>query len=404
MKIITFLMGTGLFFSASPALANESVPKYKLEIKIPELTQPVIKIDGSVVNSIVNSRFAILPGQVYKFDVDGKTIEVVDGQPIKQPASLPVHFVGTTTLVPTAKVQATKDEFYCLNKVYPNPEVYSDGGLYECAFSVPPGFSILWPHSTVVQRNGLEFQVAKMSPPKIVDAKTMAIQLQMPADFQPDKTYLQFIGSVLDKYVDRFGGLAFSTLQVGAIKRGGDTEINGSASGDLILFSRTALGAPLNQSSAHPDDSKIDLTNALRRMVIAHELAHLWYGERFQSDEAWFIEGVPQYLGLLESAQSVSPEQSAALFAFMRKRAETVAHNPILQASLESKEGFVQAYYAAPLALYDIGEKVGHERLIKLLVEISNEKPKVTFADFDKAFKQKFPQSVNDWNQLWQVQ
>ncbi|CAN5557681.1 hypothetical protein BH10CYA1_BH10CYA1_25700 [soil metagenome] len=406
-----------LSISASSAEADEAFPKYKLRITVPMMKNLVLKIDGTVSCPKENPTFAVLPGRDYKCDINGAPIEVSDQVPLKTLGSaeqtqslksapkseLVVHFTGTTTLPTSSKVMASEDEFYCLNKVYPNPEILADGGFYQCEFHVPPGFSIAWPNSNVVQRNGLQFQVAKMSPIRSINTKTMGLQLQMPTDFKPDEKYIQFLSSVLDKYVDRFGGLSFSTLQIGAIRRGKDSEVNGSPSGDQILFSRTALGAPLNESSSHPSGSVVDLSDALRRLVIAHEISHLWFGDKFLGDEGWMVEGIPQYLGILETVKSVDKAHGEALLSFLKTVAQTAPQKPISTAGLSTRDGIILSNYSAPLALYAIGEKVGHDALIVLIKDVYEKNEKPTFADFDTAFKSKFPQSVNDWNRLWQL-
>lgn len=232
----------------------------------------------------------------------------------------------------------------------------------------------------------------------------MSLQILMPTDFKPDDKYLTFLGSVLDKYVGRFGGLSFSTLQVGAIKRGDDSEINGSPSGDLILFSRTALGAPLSVKGAHPDGGAIDLSDATRRMVIAHELSHLWFGEKYLGSEGWMVEGIPQYLGILESVKSVSNEEGRALISFFTKIAKSGPEKPIPSASAFSTPDDIRlSYYCAPLALYAVGEKIGHDQLISLITDVYGKRAQPVFADFDSAFKSKYPQYSNDWNVLWHL-
>ncbi len=407
---------TALAVSMSGAEADESFPKYKLNITVPSLKELVLKIDGSVTCPTESPTFAILPGRDYKYDINGAPLKVSDQVPLQlgaadktQPSKSPqknaliVHFQGTTTLPPSSKVQASEEEFYCLNKVYPNPEILADGGFYQCEFHVPPDFSILWPHSDVVQRNGLQFQVAKMAPIRSIDTKSMGLQIQMPADFKPEEKYVEFLGSVLDKYVDRFGALSFSTLLLGAIKRGKDTEVNGSPSGDLILFSRTALGAPLNENSSHPFGSTVDLSDPIRRLVIAHEISHLWFGDKFLGDEGWMAEGIPQYLGILESVKTVDNAHGKALLSFLSKVAQTASQKPIPGADLSTQDGMILSNYSAPLALYAIGEKVGHDTLIALITDVYDKKRKPVFADFDTAFKSKFPQFADDWTRLWQL-
>lgn len=242
-----------------------------------------------------------------------------------------------------------------------------------------------------------------MAPIRSIDTKSMGLQIQMPADFKPEEKYIEFLGSVLDKYVDRFGALSFSTLQVGAIRRGKDTEVNGSPSGDLILFSRTALGAPLNESSSHPFGATVDLSDPIRRLVIAHEISHLWFGDKFLGDEGWMAEGIPQYLGILESVKTVDNAHGKALLSFLSKVAQTASQKPIPSADLSTQDGMILSNYSAPLALYAIGEKVGHDTLIALITDVYDKKRKPVFADFDSAFKSKFPQLADDWTRLWQL-
>ena len=74
MTLKATILVTAFFSSALVAQAEESLPKYNLTIKIPEFGQSTINVNGTVTNLGDKPRFAILPGQNYKFDIAGKAI------------------------------------------------------------------------------------------------------------------------------------------------------------------------------------------------------------------------------------------------------------------------------------------------------------------------------------------
>jgi len=389
--------------TAEQTRTTETIPQYDLKIIIPSLSRAIVNIEGTVHAVNDHSAFAILPGQEYKFDIEGQPISVQNEKELKVDSSTIFHFSGTTKIRQNAKCQANGAEFYCLNKVYPNPELLAAQGRYKCLFSTPHKFKALTADSSVIQSNGLQFQIAHFTKHFTLLANKMQVTFMMPGGFIPDMYYCRFMTKTLKNYQEKFGPLPFKLLHVGAIQRGGDNEVNGSPSGNLILVSRTALGAPLNPKTATPPGAKQDISESLRKMVLAHELAHMWFGETYLGADGWMVEGIPQYLGIVEAVRSVEPEEAESLLAFLAKAAEMAPPGAIPNHQLDSPQEFARAYYASALAMYEIGKGIGHDHLVDLLVAVYKKNKSPTFADFDAAFRSQFPKQVELWQKSWRL-
>jgi hypothetical protein len=362
------------------------------------------KIDGFIESKAPALEFVLTPQHDYKFDIDGKPVEVKNGTSIKLGASPSrIHFVGTSHMH-TRKCEALPDEIYCLNNSMPNPEVLSDAAYYRVEFEVPDGFSALAADGDVLQRNGLEFQIAKLAAPMRRQAGKKTIEFVFPEGFEARKVYLDYITQQLRDDVQRFGDLPYSTLKVGAIRRDAGATINGNPSGNLILFSRNAFGDSFNSPVPEKLGIKEDISDGLRKVVIAHELSHLWFGTgKFLGQDGWMVEGIPQYIGLV-AATTGKKKTAKPVIAFFEKMAEHVPKGPIVSRQLgNGGPGDERAYWVASMGLYHLGEKLGHRKLISFLLSVYSVQPNPKFDDFDRAFQKKYPKHLNSWREIWQL-
>ena len=314
-----------------------------------------------------------------------------------------IYFEGTSTIL-GKKCAATDDEIYCLNNCPPNPEVIYDSGLcYKVRFDLPQGYEALAPDSTIPLSNGFEFHIARFGKTEDRPTKNFMIHYQFPADFKADARCLSFLEETLEQWTSFFGKPGFSTLKVGAIRRGqGTNEISGSPAGNLILFSRSALGEPVDLSSLKSLGVEGDISESLRKLVIAHELSHFWFSEKYQGKDGWMVEGIPQYLGLyaIQQKDKAACTEVLKFFNYYDSQVpqESAACKPFGDGSL-----FIMAYYQGPLILYRLGEKVGHGNLIAFITAVYKKNADPSFNDFDGEFKNRFPGEYEFWKKAWKL-
>ncbi len=398
-----------LTLSIPTGYANESMaqlPQFKLLITPENLHSTKINVDGTVSTSKSSLQFVLMPWHSYKFDSSGKSIELSDGSKFNFPdSSLShiVHFSGSSNMQ-APKYFAGSDEIYCLNNSVPNPEVMSDGSYYDVQFQLPDGYSALVADKDVVQQNGLEFQIAKFGKAIIRKADKMTVKFIFPQGFTANEKYLEFIREQVQLDIKLFGRLPFNAIKVGAIRRGGSEEINGNPSGNLILFSRTALGDPVHLLSPAKMGISEDISDPLRKLIVAHELAHFWFGGRYQGQDGWMQEGLPQFFGLLAAIRSSSPAKAEALKSFFYKMAKNGPKAPIVNSKFsEDEAGYLKSYFQAPVALLLLSEEVGEDKLTHFLLSVYEENSNPKFADFDQKFRAEFPASVSKWREVWQL-
>lgn len=357
-------------------------PIFRLRVRPESLTTTTFAIQGTIVLPTPHPTLRLL---------------TQSGQEYELPESLPAElgefsFQGTSQ-VHHPRCQATGNEIYCLTRVAPQPELEVPAALYEVEFELPDGYAGLTADANVPQSQGLVFQIARLAPPMTRGR----FQFVFPLDLNYEPAYLDWIVDSTAWLEERFGRLDFENIKVGAIRRGGDTQISGTPSGNLILYSRTALGAPVDYR-ALGQDSGPELVDPLRRLVIAHELGHFWFGLRYLGHDGWMVEGIPQYLAWRVVAEKY-PAQAPLLLAFFER---TAASNlkPVAGATLE--ENPAGAYYQGPLILHQLGEAVGHDDLIDMLVEVYQAHNDPRFDDFEKAFVTHFPAKSRLWAQKWE--
>lgn len=373
----------------------------KTEFEIRGLTQ----FAGSGETEV---RWVLLPFHRYAFTAKGTPIEVKPGTPVflnirdNQAETRRIHFSGTSRLQ-TSRCGATDGEIFCLNNSLPNPELETeDDSTYEVKFDLPTGYAGLAADSDVGQKYGLQFQVAKFGQPIQRKSPHFDFEYVLPADFTPDRRYFSFLEATLEKWREFFGELPFKKIKIGAIRRGQTQgDINGSPSGNLILFSRTAFGDKPNQAGLEQMGITRDLADPLRKLIIAHEASHFWFGTAFQGKDGWMVEGIPHYLGLYALRQDGQDlEDVLKYFKHLDKGGPKGA---ISNAPFGDGPNYVRAYFQGPLALYTIGEEIGHETLIRFLASIFKREANPAFSSFDQAFRSTFPSKVQLWESAWRL-
>lgn len=313
-----------------------------------------------------------------------------------------LDFEGSVTLKP-GMCEATGDEIYCRPKSYPNPEIFADRIQYDVSFVLPPGFSALTPYASVALNNGMLFQLAKFQTPIFKKSKHISIEYLLPQNFNTDGSKYAFIENTIDAYFDSFGSLPFDSIRIGAIRRGEKSgEIAGSPGGNVILFSRSALGAPVTIRGMEQLGITRDISEALRRMIIAHELSHFWFSDRFLGKDGWMVEGIPNYLGLTAVKNTLAedfPELLKMFIALDKKGQQT----PIPNHPFGDGDNYLKAYYQGPLALYRIGESIGHDSLIRLIADVYKQNADPDFAAFETIFLKRFASHQTVWRTAWRL-
>jgi hypothetical protein len=405
---VSLLVSFSMLATCASAAAGQenSLPVFKLTVTPRSLDKTEFDIDGSVRTTASSLSFVLMPWHQFKFDQNGHSIEIKNNTEIQfadHRAVNRVHFVGTTKLQ-GPKSAAVGEEIYCMNNSLPNPEVNSSGSFYDVRFLLPKGYTALAADRDVIQLNGLEFQIAKFSKPIFEKADSTKIEFCFPEGFQAKQEYLDYIKDQLRADLKQFGKLPFSTIKIGAIRRGGSSEINGNPSGNLILYSRTALGDPVKLNSLSQLGISEDISDGLRKMVIAHELAHLWFGSQYLGKDGWMQEGIPQYIGLVAAIKGESEPRAKAMLSFFEKMAQRGPSGPIPNSKFEEKSpGFERDYYQAPLGLYKLGEQLGHDQLLAFLISVYKENRDPVFDDFDRKFSREFPNYLPLWRKIWKL-
>lgn len=251
--------------------------------------------------------------------------------------------------------------------------------------------------------SGIEFQIARFDAPAVHTIGRYSVEYRFPVGFTPEPELENFIEKTLNNWTDAFGALPFQLVRVGAIRRGEKSgEISGSPAGNLILLSRTALKDKPNLSILKTMGIKYDLTDAMRKLVIAHELSHFWFGTKYLGKDGWMVEGIPNYLGLV-AVRKESREQFAELLKFFKTMAAQGPQDAIPNHPFGGGAAYLRAYYQGPLALVQIGDAVGHERLIEFLARAYGNNSDPSFAEMSAAFKREFSSQSDLWDRAWRV-
>lgn len=140
-----------------------------------------------------------------------------------------------------------------------------------------------------------------------------------------------------------------------------------------------------------------------RKLVIAHELSHFWFGCRYFGKDGWMVEGIPQYLGiysvLMENVAAAEPLLKFSKYLDQMIPQDPIPNNPFS----ENKTLYIKAYYQGPLALYRIGESIGHENLLEFIGTVFERNSNPDFSCFDQQFKRVFPDKHDEWMRAWRI-
>lgn len=389
------LCSLALFALASQAVAD---PTFDLVIHADSKLTP-LTISGTIADPAQTSvKFAETTA------LAGYTLTGPEG-PIdlkrKTTSGLPVKFSGTFSQRSGDKFRTGDDEVYCLNRVFPNPEVEADGAYYKVKFDLPAGYRGLASDPGVRQEHGLAFQIARLQEPKKTRVDSMDVEYNWPQDFNPDARYVAWFEQCLAQDLKLLGPLAISKLRVGAIRRGGRKEVNGSPSGNLILYSRSALGGEFDPSAPAGLELQSDLSDGLKKLAIARELAHFWYGQAWHGTQGWMTEGVAQYVALVNLRQDPGVNQEDVR-KFLEAGGKSV-RGPIPAAGLEGDD-YIRAYYQAPRALWELGEIVGHEKFLRELNYVFAGHPNPEFEDFESYHLTVHPRHKALWKSVWKLE
>jgi hypothetical protein len=399
-------------YLAADELNQNFSPRFDLLIRPESLLRPNFEVKGSVQIPWQVDRVKVhqIPWQKFSFSVDKALQKANDDGMIFRAGSISekdswkIDFEGLATL-PSPKGGASGDEVYCLNNCPPNPELMVDkGSFYKVKFDLPTGFSALTFDSDLPSGLGLQFHIAKFQSPVFRKTASYSFEYVFPEGFSADEEYMKFLEGTMEKWTEFFGNPGLSHVKVGAIRRGeAKGEINGSPCGNLILFSRSAFGGKVDLKGLAglgitPEDSQW-----FRKLVIAHELSHFWFGVKYSGRDGWMVEGIPQYLGLYavfcENPAGVKP-----LLKFTEYLDKTIPQDAIPETPFgESQVAYIKAYYQGSLALFRIGEQIGHEKLLKFLDSVFKGNQTPQFADFDGKFKELFPEKYPEWLSAWRI-
>lgn len=387
-------------------------PYLNLIIRPVSLFRPAFAVKGNVVipAGVEKINFFQIPWQKFVFSVDHIEQKLGEEGLLVKPAALAaseswqVDFIGVSQLRPP-KSMATGDEIYCLNNFPANPELVTDmPSRYRVKFDLPKGYSAISFDEHISSAMGLQFQIARFQEPLIRKTANFTFEYVFPEGFSAEPAYLEFLENTMEKWFALFGDPGFDLVRIGVIRRGeAKGEINGSPCGNLILLSRSALGGNVNLKGLAPLGIKDGDEDQFRKLVIAHELSHFWFGVKFAGKDGWMTEGIPQYLGLY-AVHNEDSEKAGPLLAFTRHLdrmipQDAIPNNPFS----ENQVLYIKAYYQGSLALFTIGELIGHENLCNLLTSVFNANRNPEFNDFDRQFLKLYPDRHEEWLKAWRM-
>ncbi len=291
------------------------------------------------------------------------------------------------------RCETREDEVYCLNNSLIHPVVDSGRQRFEARFEVPEGFSVLKPSDGSLHHHGYSFQVARLQEEEKVSLPgNLDVEFFWPQGFTPKKHLLDYLLASLG-FAHKIGlGLPFQTIRVGAIRRGQEKgEISGSPAGNLLLFSRTALGDPASVGSLQALGIS---TDAMRKLVLGHEPLHFFFAAEFRGRDGWMTEGISNYISTVFLMQK-SPSEGEEILKLLEYVNSQLGPQSPMNLPYGGGRNYLLAYYRAPLLLYRIGEVLGHETLIQFLMNSFRKNPDPDFASLHQDFQAQFPQHRN---------
>lgn len=395
---------------ASVPAAAEVAPHIDMLIRPTAISSPSFAVEGIVSYCPESQKTAFyLPEWTkFAFTRGGAALEVVSEREVELKCTGDkdadsILFTGSSGLNPR-KCAASDGEIYCLNRSYPNPEVFSDFSTYALRFDLPEGYGALAPSPGTKSNAGTQFHIAKLSKPLLRSSKKFSFEYIFPEGFTPEPAYLDFMERTLDGYLDVLGDPGFRNVRIGAIRRGQQSgEISGSPAGNLILFSRTALKDKPNLEGLKQLGINSDVTDAMRRMIIAHELSHFWFGSVYLGKDGWMVEGIPNYLGLTAVRKGSKRDYKEILKMFKYMDAKVPKDVPIPNQPFGGNNRYIAAYYQGALALAKVGDEIGHEKLLRFIADVYTAKQDPAFSDFDDMFRKRYPRSVKLWESAWRL-
>lgn len=412
LLVLAGLSGAGMGWSAEFSANMDFEPHFDLIIRPVSLWRPAFAVKGNVAvpGHVDHINIARIPWQKFVFKVAGVEQKLNEDGLIRRPATASttepwqVAFAGVSELR-APKSMGTGDEIYCLNNFPPNPELVTDQpSRYNVRFDLPVGYSAISFDQKLSSSMGLQFHIARFQQPIVKKTANFTFEYVFPEGFSAEPAYLDFLESTMEKWFELFGDPGFNVVRIGVIRRGeAKGEINGSPCGNLILLSRSALGGKVDLSglaSMGIDDSAAD---QFRKLVIAHELSHFWFGVKFAGKDGWMTEGIPQYLGMY-AVFCENPDQVKPLLTFSEHLDKMIPQDAIPNNPFSDNQVlYIKAYYQGSLALFRIGEKIGHENLLSLLRKVFSANSNPEFADFDQQFSLLYPDHHDSWTKAWRL-
>ena len=409
LAVLAILVGNAAAWSAENNADFE--PNFSLIIRPASFWRPTFAVKGTVAvpGHVDQINVASIPWQKFVFKVAGVEQKLNEDGLIRRPTPTKepwqVAFEGISELR-APKSMATGDEIYCLNNFPPNPELITDKpSRYNVKFDLPAGYSAISFDQTLSSSMGLQFQIARFQKPMVRKTANFTFEYVFPEGFSAESAYLEFLENTMEKWFELFGNPGFNVVRIGVIRRGeAKGEINGSPCGNLILLSRSALGGKVDLSGLATMGITESAADQFRKLVIAHELSHFWFGVKFTGKDGWMTEGIPQYLGMYavyrEDADKVRPLLTFSEHLDKMIPQDAIPNNPFS----DNQILYIKAYYQGSLALFRIGETIGHEKLLSLLMAVFTVNSNPEFADFDKQFSLSYPDQHEAWLKAWRIQ
>ena len=414
-KLLSLVLVFAILVCAGAVSATELpyTPQFDLIIRPASLSRPTFAVKGTVTipGHVDHVNVARIPWQKFVFKVAGVEQQLAEDGLILMPTGLPassswqVAFEGLSELR-APKSMATGDEIYCLNNFPPNPELITDNpSRYNVRFDLPAGYSAITFDGKLTSTMGLQFQIARFQKPLLRKTSNFTFEYVFPEGFVADEAYMAFLESTMEEWNKQFGNPGFDVVRIGVIRRGeAKGEINGSPCGNLILLSRSALGGRVDLSGLAAMGVGSGDAEYFRKLVIAHELSHFWFGVKYTGKDGWMTEGIPQYMGLyavrLENSENVKSLLAFSEYLDKMIPQDAIPNNPFS----EDQALYIKAYYQGSLALYRIGEMLGHAKLLEFLNAVFANNRNPDFSAFDQKFAEMYPDQHADWLKAWRIQ
>jgi len=185
------------------------------------------------------------------------------------------------------------------------------------------------------------------------------------------------IGAILRFYLDRFGPLAVSELNV-LLRRG--QKPGGLSYSGLVVLSLVDQGAAGKAGNSGRLESPLALS-ADGRDILAHELAHQWWGGMVSwrtAGDSWITEGLATYCSLAYLEGKSGARERARLIARLKRwvaRFDGQAAKGEAWAGPADPEARQALFYAKPaLMLCELAGAIGEQELFRRLRGVLQER------------------------------